>query len=178
MKKVSQGIDRITSTFGVIAGLFMVLGVVLVIIEIIMRSVFNSTIYITQEYTGYFMVAITFFGLAYTLKEKGHIRLTFLYRFVKVGKGRAILEIIACLAGLVIFVIIIIATWELFFNSYTNGSRSMQLTKTHLAIPQFAMPLGAFLIALQFVSEILKQIIQIRTGEYEEDTSETEALGR
>lgn len=178
MKKVSQAIDRVSGLFGIIAGLFMVLGVVLVIVEVIMRSVFNSTIYITQEYTGYFMVVITFFGLAYTLKEKGHIRLTFLYRFVKPGKGRAILEVIASIAGMIIFVVIILATWELFFNSYTNGSRSMQLTKTHLAIPQFAMPFGAFLIVLQFISEILKQIIQIRTGEYEEDTSEADALGR
>lgn len=178
MNYIIRMIDRLTGAFGIIAGLFMVLSVVLVMIEIVMRSVFNSTIYITQEYSGYFMVAITFFGLAYTLKEKGHIRLTFLHRFVKVGIGRAILEIIVSFIGLIIFIIILKATWDLFISSFENGSRSMQLTKTYLAIPQFAMPLGSLLICLQFVSEICKQILKIKTGEYAEDDDGNEALGR
>lgn len=175
---IIRTIEKLTGAFGIIAGLFMVLSVVLVMVEIVMRSVFSSTIYITQEYSGYFMVAITFFGLAYTLKEKGHIRLTFLHRFVKVGIGRAILEIIVSIVGLIIFAIILKATWDLFMSSFENKSTSMQLSKTYLAIPQFAMPLGSLLICLQFIADICKQILQIKTGEYETDDNDNAALGR
>lgn len=178
MKTISRIVDKVNDVFGVIAGLFIVASVLMVGIEIIMRSVFNSTIYITQEYSGYFMVAITFFGIAYTLKEKGHIRLNFLHRFIKIGLGRSILEIIVSLVGLAIFIVVLIATTKLFMSSLENGSRSMQITKTYLAIPQSIMPLGALLICLQFISEILKQIVQIKTGEYEPDDTGEGELGR
>lgn len=178
MTVIIRIIDRISNIFGLIAGLTMVLGVILVLIEVVVRSVFNSTIYITQEYAAYFMVAITFFGLAYTLKEKGHIRLTFLHNVVKPGKGRAILDIYAFALGLVIFAIITYTTADFFLSSVESGTRSMQISKTYLAIPQFAMPLGSLIVTLQFFAEILKSIIKFQTGEFDEEDSESDALGR
>ncbi|MEI3606301.1 TRAP transporter small permease [Pseudogracilibacillus sp. SE30717A] len=179
MALIIRIIDKISNAFGTIAGITMVLGVVLVLTEVIVRSAFNSTIYITQEYTAYFMVAITFFGLAYTLKEKGHIRLTFLHKIVKSGKGRTFLDIYAFTLGLVIFAIITFATVDFFLGTYASGTRSMQITKTYLAIPQFAMPLGSFIVSLQFFAEILKSIVKFKKGEFdEEDDTEIEALGR
>lgn len=178
MEKVTKIIDRISDIFALLAGLAMIIGVSLVLVEIVVRSVFDSTIYITQEFTAYFMVAITFFGLAYTLKEKGHIRLTFLFKLMKTPKQRAFLDIYASIIGLIIFGIITYATWDLFLTNALSGARSMTITKTYIAIPQFAMPLGSFLICLQFISEILKSMIHVKTGEYPVEEPETEALGR
>ncbi len=179
MTVIIRIIDKISNIFGVIAGLTMILGVVLVLTEVVVRSLFDSTIYITQEYTGYFMVAITLLGLAYTLKEKGHIRLTFLHKVVKPGKARTILDIYAFVCGLVIFSIITYATFNFFLGTYASGTRSMQITKTYLAIPQFAMPLGSFIISLQFIAEILKSLVKFQTGNFDEDDdAESEALGR
>lgn len=179
MTAIVRIIDKVSNAFGLIAGITMILGVVLVLTEVFVRSVFDSTIYITQEYTAYFMVAITFFGLAYTLKEKGHIRLTFLHKIVKPGKGRTILDIYAFICGFVIFAIITYATFDFFLSTYATGTRSMQITKTYLAIPQFAMPLGSFIITLQFIAEILKSIIKLQTDDYNDDEdAESEALGR
>lgn len=178
MALITRVIDRISTIFGVIAGFTMIIGVIMVLTEVVLRSAFNSTIYITQEYTGYFMVAITLFGLAYTLKEKGHIRLTFLQKLIKSGKGRTILDIFTFLAGLIIFAIITYATFDFFLNTYNSGSRSMQISKTYLAIPQFVLPLGSFIMSLQFVSEILKSIIKLQTGEYDELDDGSDALGR
>lgn len=137
---ISRIIDKTSDIFGVIAGVTMVLGVILVLTEVVVRSVFDSTIYITQEYMGYFMVSITLLGLAYTLKEKGHIRLTFLHKFIKPGKGRVILDMITFICGLIIFIIITYATFKFFLSTYSSGTRSMHITKTYPAIPQFAMP--------------------------------------
>src|SRR5699024_5389656 len=136
-------IDRITDTLGIIAGLFMVSAVLMVLTEVILRTVFDGTLYITQEYTAYFMVAVTFFGLAYTLKEKGHIRLSFLHRFVKFGKPQTILDIVAFVFGFIMFAIITYASYEYFMSSWESMTRSRQISQTYLAIPQAAMPLGS-----------------------------------
>ena len=179
MSIIIRIIDKISDVFGIVAGLTMIMGVGLILTEILVRSFFGGSIYITHEYTGYFMVAITLFGLAYTLKEKGHIRLTLLHKVVKPGKGRTILDIYAFICGFIIFAIITYATLAFFLDTYAKGTRSMQITKTYLAIPQFIMPLGSFILSLQFIAEILKSIIKLRTGEFDEDEdAESESLGR
>lgn len=179
MDKVIRIVDKISDFFGLISGIAIVLGAAFILAEILARSLFNSTLYITYEYTGYLMVATTLFGLAYTLKEKGHIRLSLIHSVVKTPKGRTILDIFAFICGFIIFAIITYATFEFFWNTYTSGTRSMQISRTYLAIPQFLLPLGSFLMTLQFVSEFLKAIKKLKKGELEvESDVESEALGR
>jgi TRAP-type C4-dicarboxylate transport system permease small subunit len=178
MERFVRIIDRMTNAFGIIAGTIMLLGVALVITEIIARTFFNSTIYITEEYTGYFMVAITFLGLAYTLKEKGHIRMVFLHGLIKGGKARFYLGIYTFIVGLAVFTVITVVTANFFWDAVVTGTRSMQISKTYLAIPQFAMPFGSLLITLQFASEIARTIIKFRTGEMDKEDTESQALGR
>lgn len=43
---------------------------VMICAEIVLRSVFDRTLYITDEYSGYLMCGLTFCALAYTLREK------------------------------------------------------------------------------------------------------------
>ena len=181
MKTSNRIIDKLSGLFGIMAGFLMLIGVMLTLTEVVMRSIFNSTIYITQEYSGYFMAAITFFGLAYTLKEKGHIRLTFMHRIIKPGKGRVILDMYTFILGLLIFAVVTYATFNFFLGSLKSGTQSLQITKTYLAIPQAVMPLGSLLITLQFLSEILKSIVRLQTGDFtelDEDQVEAEVLGR
>ncbi|AOV07387.1 TRAP transporter small permease subunit [Sporosarcina ureilytica] len=179
MRRYIRTIDATSQFFGILAGIFIMAGVVLVVAELVVRNIFNGTLYITQEYTAYFMVATTFFGLAYTLKESGHIRLEFLYRVVQSGKSRALLEIYALLVGLILFIIITYTTTDFFLDAVASDKRSMQISKTMLAIPQFAMPLGSLLISLQFTAEIAKCILQIKTNDYGKmQEEEIDILGR
>jgi TRAP-type C4-dicarboxylate transport system permease small subunit len=178
MEKFVRVIDRITHAFGIIAGIMMLIGVALVLSEIIVRALFDSTLYITEEYTAYLMVAITFFGLAFTLKEKGHIRMVFLHKFVKGGKARILLDLYSFTIGLTVFAVITGTTADFFWDSVVSGTRSMQISRTYLAIPQSAMPLGSLLITLQFAAEIVRSVMKLRTGEIDEEETESKALGR
>src|SRR5690625_5197152 len=100
MKLFISIVNKSNNIIGGIAGLFMILSVLLVLTEVVIRTVFNGTIYITTEFTAYFLVSITFLGLGYTLKEKGHIRLGFLHQLVKNRKFLFIAELYAYLMGL------------------------------------------------------------------------------
>lgn len=177
MEKYVRIIDRISHVFGMIAGLMMLFGIALVLIEVLVRALLDSTLYITEEYSAYLMVAITFLGLAYTLKEKGHIRMSFLHKFIK-GKARIYLDMYAFIIGLCVFAVITVATTNFFLDSWVSGTRSMQISRTYLAIPQSAMPLGSLLITLQFSAEFVRSIIKLRKGEIDEDDTESNMLGR
>lgn len=175
MKRVITSINTANNIIGGIAGLFMIASVSIVVIEIIARF-FNSTIYITTEFTGYFLVSITFLGLGYTLKEKGHIRLGFINQLVKKRLALFIIELYALIVGFIAFVVITYVSTQFVWESASTGLKSIQITETYLAIPQAAIPIGSLFISLQFISEILNLIIKYRNNE-EITESESQSLG-
>lgn len=179
MKKIIRLIDSISDFFGKVAGVAILLGTLLVLGEIVVRTFFSRSLYITSEYSGYLMVSIAFLGLAYTLKEKTHIRMVFLYKLFK-GRNSVYLDIYACIIGLIIFGLITISTFNFFWDSVLAKTRSMHISKTYLAIPQFLMPLGSFIMTLQFFNEILKSILKLSIGDLDMENKEVESefLGR
>ncbi len=178
MKKLLRFSDRISSLGGILSGIGICLGTLLVVLEILLRTLFSKTLYITEEYTGYLMAGITFLALGYTLKEKGHIRMTFLHVALH-GKRRILLDMICSLAGF-IFALLMVWTTSLFFwDSVVYGSRSMQISETYLAIPQFFLPLGSFIFALQFGAEFLMSLGNFMSDNPDEGgEGESAVLGR
>lgn len=176
MEKFVRLCNGLSYACGVFAAVLLMISLVLIIIEIVIRTLFSATLYITEEYSGYIMLAITFLGLSYTLKERGHIRMVFLHALLK-GKARIVLDIFAFSAGLVICSLITITTANFFWDSVVLKSQSMQISGTYLAIPQLLMPLGSFMMALQFAAELVRSILHIRSGSPEEAEFESNALG-
>lgn len=157
MKKFIALIDRVSGFSGWTAGIMMALALLIVVAEIVARSVFGKTTYISDEYSGYLMAMLTFLGLAYTLRERGHIRVMVLTHALK-GKTRTIYDMFCVLIGFIFCVGLTWHTFEFFLDSVVNKTQSMQITETYLAIPQAFLPLGSFFFMLQFLSEFFKGI--------------------
>jgi TRAP-type C4-dicarboxylate transport system permease small subunit len=167
--------DRLSLYGGVLSGILMIVALLLVCTEMVVRTMFAKTLYITEEYTGYLMAALTFLALAYTLRDKSHIRMVFLHEVLK-GRSRTLVDLYAFTVG---FLFCLILTWncaDFFLDSIKTGSRSMQISATPLAYPHFFMPLGSAILTLQFAAEICRSFIRLRTGETGEAESST--LGR
>jgi TRAP-type C4-dicarboxylate transport system permease small subunit len=157
MKKIINLIDGISGFSGWAAGIMMAVALALTVAEIVTRTGLGKTLYIADEYSGYLMAMLTFCGLAFTLRERGHIRMMMLPHFIK-GRRRVIFNMVCYVVGIIFSVAFTWFTWVFFWDSVISGSRSMQLSETYLAVPQFFMPLGALLMTLQFLSEFLKAI--------------------
>ncbi len=178
MKKLINAIDRVSGFSGGMAGLLIAIALLIVVAEIVTRSFFGKTIYISDEYSGYLMSMVTFMGLAYTLRERGHIRVLVMTHLMR-GKRRVIYNMACALVGFFFCMALTSYTAVFFWDSVVNETQSMQITETYLAIPQFFLPLGSFLFMLQFLAELLKGIAILR-----HDTEglaileETDELGR
>ncbi len=178
MKTIINAIDRISGFGGWTAGIMMVVALVIGVAEIVVRSVFGKTLYISDEYSGYLMAMLTFFGLAYTLRERGHIRMMFLLHFLK-GPKKVLYNMGCMFVGFLFCLGLLWFTGEFFWDSVVNQTQSMQITETYLAIPQAFLPIGSIFLLLQFLSEFLKGIAILR-----QDTAgiriqeETDELGR
>ena len=176
MNKFVSYADKLSLAGGVLSGIMICAGVCLVIGEILARSVFNSTLYVADEYSGYLMAGLTFVALGYTLRDKGHIRMTFL-RSALAERGKVILDLICFMVGFVFCAGLLYVTFMFFWDSAVSGSRSMQVSETLLAIPQFFLPLGAFILLLQFLAEGLKSYHALTSGKYTEIPEEAKDLG-
>ena len=161
MKRIIKVIDAVSGFGGSLSGIMLCVGLALVSAEIILRSFFNSTLFITEEYSGYLMCGLSFCALGYTLREKGHIRMTLLHRAIT-GRARLVMDTACCIVGFLFSVMLTCYTGQLFWDSVLTESQSMQISETYLAVPQFFMPFGAFILALQFLSEVLKSILVLR----------------
>lgn len=153
--------DRCAVWGGYLSGLIICLGLGLTLTEIVLRSLFNRTSYVAEEYAGYFMCALTFSALAYTLKERGHIRMTFLHKVVK-GHPRLILDTVCYVIGFLFCFYLSYFNSMFFWDSVIVGSQSMQISETYLAVPQFFLALGALMLMIQFLGEFLRSILMLK----------------
>ncbi|KJS33416.1 MAG: hypothetical protein VR64_01035 [Desulfatitalea sp. BRH_c12] len=161
LKMLVRAFDRLSGFGGLLAGIMMCLGVGMIACEIVLRSMFSMTLYVTEEYAGYLMAMLTFCALGFTLRERGHIRMTFLHRTVY-GRARIYLDMICYVVAFCFCLTLTYFTAIFFWDSVVSGSRSMQISQSYLAIPQAFLPFGALIFTLQFLGEFLKSILVLR----------------
>lgn len=157
MGSIVRGLERLSEAGGYVAGAVAVLLTVLVAASVIARRLLNAPLLITEEVSGYMVVAIVFLGLAYTMKAEGHIRADIILSHVPV-RVRAVLEILATVIAFGFAGLLLAGSWRLVAEFYTQGSLSFRYLQTPLWIPGSLLVIGAALLSLQLVAQLLKRL--------------------
>ena len=161
MKRITQVIDKCSTIGAYIVCVAIVVALVLTAAEIVARSFFHTTIYIATEYSGYCMAMICFFSYGYCLKENGHIRMNMIDKRLK-GNVLHGYHLVLNVIGLAVCIYMTRFLLESWIDIYNLQTRSIQISRTLLWIPQIVLPVGSFFLCLQFVSEVLKNILLMR----------------
>ena len=75
MSELNKNLKKIYKFSGYVAAFFLILVAIFILIGIASR-IFGFYVRGLAEYSGYCMAASSFFALAYTFVENGHIRIT------------------------------------------------------------------------------------------------------
>jgi TRAP-type C4-dicarboxylate transport system permease small subunit len=149
-------LDGIYDSAAALAALFMVGLLIMVLLSIISRQL-HFHVPGTDAYAGYLMAASGFLALAHTLKRGEHIRVTLLLNAIK-GRWKKALELWAL--GLATLLALLFAAYSCklawqsrVFNDISTGSDA-----TPLWIPQLAMALGAVILVVAFIDELVLEI--------------------
>jgi len=149
MNRTSHFVDRLYVIGAALSGLSIIIVVCLVLGEIFAREAFGRSILVSVEYTTYLLVAITFFGLAYTQRMGQMIYVGLIYDKVS-AQTRVWMDLgrttIALAYGLIV-------TWYVFkftYNSYDLDQRAMTIMNTPLYLPQATMVVGLVLITVEW----------------------------
>ena len=159
LKSLDKFLNKIYKFSGYIAAIFLILVAVFILIGISSR-IFGFYIRGLAEYSGYCMASASFFALAYTFVEGGHIRITlFLEKFS--GKKKWILEnwclsLASLFSGYLAFYFI-----KMLIISYKFQERSEGADEILIWIPQTSVAIGStiFFISVfhQFFIKIIKK---------------------
>lgn len=156
MRRLALWIDRLTDVFAYLSAFLLIITIILIVANITLMSVMGKSIMITDEYSAYMFAGFVMFGLAYTLKHNGHIRINVLTSRFSPSIQR-IFRIYALIAVLIFTVYIFYYSVCMVYQAYVYQMRSDTVAQTLLWIPQLVMPIGFFVLALQILSEIIKE---------------------
>ena len=129
---------------------------ILIIVELVFeRYFFQRAITWQNELVTMLLVASTFIGSAYVLSEKAHVSMEWIYDFL--SKRNIIrLKIFTSFLSLLFFILLFyygyLITEEAFVKKYTTGS----IWDPPLWVPYSSMLIGATLMILQYIAEIIK----------------------
>ncbi len=157
INKCLQGIDTFSKVGAYLSGLFMVLIVALISVEIVLRTFFKTSTYISSEYSGYLMVAVVLAGLSYTLRTDGHIRITILMvRFPP--HVQRYLEATAIFMALLITSFICYHALLTAVDAYNYEMTADSISQTPLYLPQALIPVGLLGLCMQLLAQLLRKL--------------------
>jgi len=165
-------LDVIYDGAAALAALFMVLLLIMVLLSILGREM-GFYVRGTDAYAGYFMAAAGFLALAHTLKRGDHIRVTLMINAVK-GRFKKALEIWALVAAVALSGLFAYYSVKLSVNSFQFNDVSTGNDATPLWIPQISMGVGAVVLLIAFIDELVLEVLGKRTKASKDETLRNE----
>ena len=157
LKTIDNSLRKLYRLSGYIASVFLIFVAIFILIGILSR-IFGFYIRGLAEYSGYCMAAASFFALAFTFVEGGHIRITLFLEKVS-NKKKNILE----------FWCLIVATYfsgylayyfiKMLIISYKFQERSEGADEILIWIPQTSVALGSTIFFICIFHKLILKIL-------------------
>ena len=156
-KKRWRFLDQATDGFAFIGSVLIVFAALSITYEVVMRYIFKAPTIWVAEVTIYFVLAGTFFAVAYGLKEKAHVNVDFITLHLA-GRQAAIIEIFTAALGVLYCAVL---GWEgatMAWDAYRNWELAGMILKVPKFIPEAVIPLGSGLLILQLLRLIFERM--------------------
>ena len=160
IESLDRNLNKLYKFSGYIAAFFLILVAVFILIGISSR-IFGFYIRGLAEYSGYCMAAASFFALAYTFVEGGHIRITLFLEKLSGAKRRFIetwcLSMASFFSGYLAFYFI-----KMLIISYKFQERSEGADEILIWIPQTSVAIGSTIFFISVFHQFILTIKNIK----------------
>ena len=155
-----NGLGSVISGAALISATLVLILMILVTADIIGRYVFSKPVPMTYEIGSFLMVFIVFLGIGYTQRMKAHIRVEF-FTLRLPPRFKAGLDLLALTLGIILYVAIFYQGMKWSYTSFQVGDYVAGLVNLPRWPSQFAIPLGALLLSLQFASDFVHRYLEL-----------------
>lgn len=155
-------LDKLYDGAAALAALFMI-GCGVMVLASVAGRLLGFNLRGSDAYAGYCMAAAGFLALAHTLKRGEHIRVTLLLE--RQGpRARHAMEIVAHVIGLFFSAIFAFYSCRLAWQSHSFNDISQGNDATPLWIPQLAMAIGAVVLCIAVLDELILHVTRRHTA--------------
>ena len=165
-------LDRLYDASAALGALAMVLLLAMVMLSIVSRQV-GFNVPGVDAYAGYMMAAAGFLAMAHTLKKGEHIRVTLLVSSLQ-GAARRGIEVWALFAASLLALLSAFYSCKLAWQSHAFHDISTSNDATPLWLPQLSMAIGAVVLAIAFVDELVLELRGRRVVPVSEEATRNE----
>ena len=169
---LGRALDRLYDAVAALAAVAMVLLLVMVLLSIVSRQI-GFNVPGIDAYAGYMMAAAGFLALAHTLKRGEHIRVTLLLAALH-GRSRHALEVWALAAATLLAALFAYYSCKLAWQSHAFNDVSTSNDATPLWLPELAMAIGAVVLVVAFLDELVLEIRGRRVVPVSEEATRNE----
>ncbi|RXJ64237.1 C4-dicarboxylate ABC transporter permease [Halarcobacter anaerophilus] len=159
MLKLERGFDKFANIIGAITAVAMVLMILNVFYDVIMRYFFRTGSIAMQEMEWHLFSVIILLGIAYTLKEDGHVRVDLVYDRLP-SKKKAMINMV----GSILFILpIAILVGLSSIDNAVEAFRSMEQSGDPGGLPyrwivKSLIPLSFFLLIITTIGFFIKNL--------------------
>jgi len=152
-KTLDKNLNKLYLLSGYIAAIFLIFVAVFILIGISSR-IFGFYIRGLAEYSGYCMAAASFFALAYTFVEGGHIRITLFLEKLS-GLKKKIIEIWCLSIGSFFSGYLAFYFIKMLIISYKFQERSEGADEILIWIPQTSVAIGSIIFSISVFHHLI-----------------------
>lgn len=168
MKQLCIFIEKLSYWGGYLSGWLVPIMMMLVVVDVFMRYVMRQPLMISDEFSAYMLVALSFLGFAYTWRQKGHVRIEIVVsRFS--AKTYGWVRLIGLILTLVFMLEMDRAAWKMITYALQINLRSSTWLTFPLFWPQLTVFIGFVLLTLLLIVDIARAWLKVRTGQRVEE---------
>jgi TRAP-type C4-dicarboxylate transport system permease small subunit len=141
---------------------------ILVVVDVFMRYVLRQPLMVSDEFSAYMLVALSYLGFAYTWRKKGHVR-------IEIVISRLPPKVYSWLRffGLILVFLFMLemdrAAWKMVTYALKINLRSSTWLRFPLFWPQLTVLIGFLMLTLLLLADILRAAGRLRAGERVEE---------
>lgn len=148
MEMIGKMMTRIATAAAAIAAAIMILMIGHILLEIVLRSFFDSSTYVLDEFVGYAVASMTFLTLAYALNDGSLIRVNLVLGRLN-RKSRRAVEVGSSSLAFVVFLYILFFFFRSWIRNWDRGTVSGSIAEVPLWIPEGIVLIGLTIFVLQ-----------------------------
>jgi len=145
--------ENLYLTSGYLSGACIIAIMVMILAQILGRF-FGFIIPSAEDFAGYSLAASIFFGLAYTFREGGHIRVTLAIQRLP-RRWRRLQELLVLLLGLSLSGFMAWYSWLMVWESYVYEEMTHGYIAMPLWVPQIPLGVGSTALALAVLDALI-----------------------
>jgi TRAP-type C4-dicarboxylate transport system permease small subunit len=150
VRKFINIFDRTLDLLALLAIVLIIFVMLAVDTEVVTRYFWGRPITGTLEVIAYCLLFITFLGTAWVLREEAHVRMDIVLTRLKLGTQHLLNIITSIISAAICFIIMwygVRVTWE----TFQMGLRAATELETPEYLVLFIIPIGSFLLFIQFL---------------------------